>query len=145
MTDEQPPSPQPPPEASLTRFEAVLFDLDGVITPTAEVHMRAWARLFEPFLEDRGVEPYQEKDYFAYIDGRPRYEGVQALLEARGIEVPYGSPDDDPDAETVCGLGNRKNKAFMEVLEAEGVTAYPGSVRLVDSLIERGTAVACVS
>ncbi|GAA4422822.1 beta-phosphoglucomutase family hydrolase [Georgenia halophila] len=127
------------------RIDAVLFDLDGVITPTAEVHMRAWSRLFTPYLQDRGAEPYTEADYFAHIDGRPRYEGVRALLDARGITIPDGDPTDPPDAETVCGLGNRKNDEFSAVLASEGVSAYPGSVRLVDALVAGGRAVAVVS
>src|SRR5690606_37062967 len=100
-------------------IDAVLFDLDGVLTPTAEVHMRAWSRLFTPYLEARGVEPYTDADYFAHIDGRPRYEGVRAMLAARGITLPEGDPSDPPEAETVCGLGNRKNAELTAVLEAE--------------------------
>lgn len=127
-------------------LDAVLFDLDGVLTPTAEVHMRAWARLFEPYLEARGVAPYTAQDYFAHIDGKPRYEGVRSLLRARGIELPYGAPDDSPDADTVCGLGNRKNSVFTAVLESDGVTPYPGSVAFLDALADRGgVAVAIVS
>jgi beta-phosphoglucomutase family hydrolase len=128
-----------------TDYDAVLFDLDGVITPTAEVHMHAWAAMFTDFLERRGEAPYVEADYFAHIDGRPRYEGVAAMLASRGIELPWGDPADDPSAETVCGLGNRKNLAFSEVLEADGVEAYPGSVALVDRLLEMGRRVAIVS
>jgi HAD superfamily hydrolase (TIGR01509 family) len=129
--------------------EAVLFDLDGVITPTAEVHKHAWAEMFEPFLEQRGVAPYTEQDYFDHIDGKPRYEGVADLLAARGIDLPQGDPSDpsdqEPGDETVCGLGNRKNDLFGEVLERDGVEAYPGSLRLLDALDERGTKMAIVS
>jgi beta-phosphoglucomutase family hydrolase len=125
--------------------DAVLFDLDGVITPTAEVHMHAWAEMFAPFLAEHGVAPYTEQDYFAYVDGRPRYDGVATLLRARGIELPWGDPSDSPSAETVCGLGNRKNELFGRVLARDGVTAYPGSVRLIEALEHRSTPMAVVS
>lgn len=133
------------PAAVLDGLDAVLFDLDGVLTPTAVVHMHAWARLFAPLLDARGVEPYADADYFAHIDGKPRYDGVASLLASRGIELPWGDPADSPDTETVCGLGNRKNAVFTQVLETEGVTPYPGSVRLVDALIAAGRKVAVVS
>jgi beta-phosphoglucomutase family hydrolase len=125
---------------------AVLFDLDGVLTPTAEVHMRAWAALFTPVLVQHGVtQPYTDDDYFRYVDGRPRYDGVQALLESRGIELPYGDPADPPDARTVCGLGNRKNAVFSETLERDGVAPYPGSLALIDRLGALGIPAAVVS
>jgi beta-phosphoglucomutase family hydrolase len=132
-------------------YRGVLFDLDGVITPTAEVHMRAWAKMFNAFLERpgqeaRGIpEPYTDQDYFAYVDGRPRYDGVRSFLASRGIELPEGSPGDPPTAETVSGLGNRKNEAFSELLREEGVRPYPGSVQLLRSLRERGMPMAIVS
>lgn len=127
-------------------YAAALFDLDGVLTPTAEVHMSAWERMFTDFLTARGVsEPYTEDDYFAYIDGRPRYEGVAALLTARGIELPQGTPEDPPDAETVSGLGNRKNQLFTQVLRTDGITAYAGSLALMDHLEQVGVAMAVVS
>jgi beta-phosphoglucomutase family hydrolase len=125
--------------------DAVLFDLDGVITPTAEVHMHAWAEMFTDYLAQHDVEPYTEQDYYAHVDGRPRYEGVAALLASRGIDLPWGDPTDAPDAETVCGLGNRKNAMFGEVLARDGVKPYPGSLELLDALDERGTRLAIVS
>lgn len=129
-----------------TRYQAVLFDLDGVITPTAEVHMRAWARMFNAFLDARGgQEPYTDADYFAHVDGKPRYNGVRDFLASRGLTLPEGTPEDDPSQETVCGLGNRKNDAFEEVLQREGVEAYPGSVRLLEQLRELGMPMAIVS
>ncbi len=116
-------------------YAAVLFDLDGVITPTAEVHMRAWEAMFNGFLQDRGAEPpYTDQDYFDYVDGKPRYDGVRSFLHSRDIELPEGTPDDPPSAETVCGLGNRKNDAFARVLREEGVAPYPGSLALMDKL-----------
>lgn len=127
-------------------YDAALFDLDGVLTPTAEVHMSAWAAMFSDFLTARGAsEPYTEADYFAHIDGKPRYEGVAALLASRGIELPQGSPDDPPTAETVSGLGNRKNELFTEVLRSEGIEAYAGSLALLDHLAHVGVAMAVVS
>jgi beta-phosphoglucomutase family hydrolase len=127
-------------------YDAVLFDLDGVITPTAEVHMRAWATMFNAFLAERGVaEPYTDQDYFDHVDGKPRYDGVRDFLASRSIVLPEGTPDDPATAETVCGLGNRKNDAFGEVLRQEGVVAYPGSVALLDQLRTRGTRMAIVS
>lgn len=128
-------------------FDGVLFDLDGVLTPTAEVHMHAWRRLFTDFLAERGDEsgPYTDQDYFDHVDGKPRYDGVRSFLASRGITLPDGDPTDPPDAETVCGLGNRKNATFNQVLEADGIVAYPGSVRLLDALREAGTAMAVVS
>jgi beta-phosphoglucomutase family hydrolase len=140
--------------------DAVLFDLDGVLTPTAEVHMRAWERLFTDVLERQAeaadgprvaapdavdTSPYTDQDYFRFVDGRPRYEGVRAFLESRGIDLPQGSPDDPPEQQTVCGLGNRKNALFNEMLDAEGIQPYPGSVALLDELERRGTAMAVVT
>jgi len=127
-------------------FDAALFDLDGVLTPTADVHMLAWEKMFSEFLTERGVEePYTEADYFDYVDGKPRYDGVRSFLMSRGIELPDGDPSDDPAAETVCGLGNRKNDAFSAVLREDGVEAYPGSVVLLDHLAQLGVKVAVVS
>lgn len=116
----------------------MLFDLDGVVTPTAEVHMRAWSDMFNAFLAayegpgDRS--PYTEVDYFAQVDGKPRYDGVRDFLSSRGIVLPEGTPSDPPSTDTVCGLGNRKNDAFNVVLERDGVAAYPGSMLLLDHL-----------
>ncbi len=140
------PAPTP---ADLDRFAAVLFDLDGVLTPTAEVHTRAWAEMFNGFLESWSgggdTAPYTDADYFAHVDGKPRYDGVRDLLATRGIVLPEGSSDDPPEAETVSGLGNRKNAVFSQLLETDGVQPYPGSVRLLDRLRERGVPVAVVS
>ncbi|MDN5763469.1 MAG: beta-phosphoglucomutase family hydrolase [Microlunatus sp.] len=127
-------------------FDAVLFDLDGVLTPTAEVHQRAWRRMFIDYLLSRGIaEPYTDSDYFDYIDGRPRYDGVRSFLASRDITLPEGSSSDPTDADTICGLGNRKNAVFAAVLETEGVTPYPGSVAFLDHLATTGTRVAVVS
>lgn len=108
--------------------------------------MRAWSVMFNDFLSSRGVgEPYTDEDYFAHVDGKPRYDGVRTFLASRGITLPEGTPDDEPVTETVCGLGNRKNDAFRHVLDTEGITAYPGSLALLDHLARIGVAVAIVS
>ena len=130
--------------------DAVLFDLDGVLTPTAEVHMRAWAEMFGAFLAEwddpaADTSPYSDADYFAHVDGKPRYDGVRDFLASRGITLPEGDPSDPPDARSVCGLGNRKNDAFNVVLARDGVEAYQGSVVLLDLLREQGMPLAVVS
>jgi beta-phosphoglucomutase family hydrolase len=120
--------------------DAVLFDLDGVITPTAEVHMRAWSDMFNDFLAswtgEGDTAPYTDVDYFAHVDGKPRYDGVRDFLSSRGIPA----PDD-----RVRELGDRKNDAFNVVLERDGVEPYPGSVRLLDHLRRLGTPLGVVS
>ncbi|MDZ5619469.1 HAD family hydrolase [Nocardioides bizhenqiangii] len=133
-------------EVDWDQYDAALFDLDGVVTPTAEVHMRAWAAMFNDFLAGvQGQPPYTDQDYYDYVDGKPRYDGVRTFLLARGITLPEGDPSDPPEAETVAGLGNRKNEYFNRVLTEQGVQAYPGSVRLLDVLRERGLPMAIVS
>ncbi|HEY6531013.1 MAG TPA: beta-phosphoglucomutase family hydrolase [Acidimicrobiales bacterium] len=119
-------------------FAAVLFDLDGVLTETATVHAAAWKEMFDAFLRSWADAHSVEfvafdvaTDYPRYVDGKPRYEGVRSFLASRGIELPEGASDDPADAETVCGLGNRKNDLVQTILETKGVTPYPGSVRLL--------------
>lgn len=140
-----PDSPMSSGDIDLSGIRGYLFDLDGVLTPTAVVHMHAWSRLFTPFLEARGAAPYTDADYFAYIDGKPRYDGVRSLLQSRGITVEEGEVTDAPTADTVHGLGNRKNDAFNETLAEEGVTAYPASVAFLDAVTRAGAKVAVVS
>ncbi|MDJ0768400.1 MAG: HAD-IA family hydrolase [Ilumatobacter sp.] len=120
------------------RYRAVLFDLDGVITPTASVHERAWSELFAPW-------DFTPEDYLANVDGKPRYDGVQAFLASRGVELPWGDPDDPPGDDTICAMGNRKNVVFNELLERDGVDPYPGSLRVLDHLDELGIVQAIVS
>ncbi|MEV4689209.1 HAD family hydrolase [Microbacterium sp. LWH3-1.2] len=130
----------------LTAYEAVLFDLDGVLTPTAEVHMHAWQTMFEELFAAWDITPpYTERDYFDHLDGKKRYDGVASLLRSRDVEVPWGHPSDPVTADTVCGIGNRKNAVFERVLRADGIAAYPGSLRLLDMLAAAGTPVAVVS
>jgi beta-phosphoglucomutase family hydrolase len=139
-------SPDSPALPDLGSYDAVLFDLDGVLTPTAEVHMHAWRSMFEQLFADWHIPtPYSDRDYFDYLDGKKRYDGVAGLLRSRDVEVPWGDPSDPPTADTVCGIGNRKNVVFTRVLEAEGITAYPGSIALVDRLRAASVPIAVVS
>lgn len=131
--------------ARIRAARAFLLDLDGVLTPTVDVHMRAWGRLFTPFLHARGVAPYTVEDYYRLVDGRPRADGVRAVLADRGIRVPEGAPDDPPEADTVQGLGNRKNLEFTAELAENGIAPYPGSLRLLDALAPTGIRVAVVT
>lgn len=137
-----------PPETlpDLAAYDAVLFDLDGVLTPTADVHMHAWQTMFEELFAAWGIEPpYTERDYFQWLDGKQRYEGVASLLRSRDVEVPWGEPGDPVSADTVCGIGNRKNEVFARVLREDGIAPYPGSVALLDRLQAAGVPVAVVS
>ena len=132
------------------RFDAVLFDLDGVLTDTAKVHAICWKKMFDEFLQLRAEgEPFApfdlDADYRRYVDGKPRYEGVRDFLASRGIELPQGDPAESPNWETVSGLGNRKNELINEVLAAEGVEVYERSVALVRQLRDRGFRTAVVS
>lgn len=127
-------------------YAAALFDLDGVLTPTAEVHMAAWYRMFSDYFDAHGITPeYTDEDYFAHVDGKPRYDGVRACLASRGVTLPEGDPSDAAGTETICGIGNTKNDAFESILRDEGVDPYPGSVALLDHLEALGTKMAVVS
>jgi alpha,alpha-trehalase len=137
---------------SLKKLDAMIFDMDGVITNTASVHAAAWKRTFDEYLEQRAkkhgeeFKPFDaELDYLRYVDGKPRYDGVKSFLESRHISLPYGSPGDKPEQETICGLGNRKNRYFLEHLSKEGVKPYKSSVTFVKKLIKRGVRTAVVS
>jgi trehalose 6-phosphate phosphatase len=121
--------------------EAAVFDLDGVITFTARVHAAAWKELFDEYLRARAenlgerFEPFDDQyDYHAYVDGKPRYDGVLAFLRSRGINIPYGRPSDPPVAETICGLGNRKNDLFNFKVHEMGVDVDQQAVRFVREL-----------
>lgn len=132
----------------LSEFDAAVFDLDGVVTRTADVHFTAWKDLFDEYLRRRlgePLRPFTEADYLRFVDGRPRYEGVRAFLRSRDVEIAYGDPADPPDRETICGLGNRKNEAFNRRLERDGVAVFDSSVALVRKLRERGLKTAIVS
>jgi beta-phosphoglucomutase family hydrolase len=140
------------PHTALLPFDAVLFDLDGVLTSTARIHAECWRSMFDDFLRKRADRNRQsftpfdiESDYRRYVDGKPRYEGVRSFLESRSITLPYGSPTDDPATESVCGLGNRKDELVKQAIAAGEVEAYPGSVALVRKLRERKMLMAVVS
>ena len=132
-------------------FDAVIFDLDGVITKTADVHETAWAELFNGYLRDRAdrggdpFEPFTTADYGRYVDGKPRYDGVQSFLLSRGIDLPWGDPSDPPDRETVCGLGNRKNAEFLRLVEEDGVEPYDTTVSFISDLHRAGIKTALFS
>jgi len=126
-------------------FDAVIFDLDGVVTKTAVVHAAAWKAMFDEYLRGRaqktggGFKEFTyEGDYLIYVDGKPRYKGVQSFLESRDIHLEYGDPKDSPDQETVCGLGNRKNQKFVEVLKEKGAEVYETTVVLIRNLRAKG-------
>jgi beta-phosphoglucomutase family hydrolase len=131
---------------------AALFDLDGVLTPTARIHAQAWKRMFDEYLRRRARRtgeafvPFDlHADYDAHVDGLRREDGVRAFLFSRGIQLPEGADDDPPDAETVHGLGNRKNRLVVDLLEQEGVEPYEGSVRYVHAARDAGLRTAVVS
>jgi len=131
--------------SSWTAAGALLFDLDGVLTPTALVHERAWQQLFDGFLAGTGNPGYCESDYFDFIDGKPRFDGVRDFLASRGITLAEGPLDDDPAHDTVHGLGNRKNAVFNAIISNDGVAPYPGSVRFIEAALARGIKLAVVS
>ncbi|WP_116375377.1 beta-phosphoglucomutase family hydrolase [Mycobacterium sp. MFM001] len=131
---------------------ACLFDLDGVLTDTASVHTKAWKAMFDAYLKQRAERtgekfvPFDpESDYRQYVDGKKREDGVRSFLASRDIELPDGDPDDPPDAETVHGLGNRKNEAFQQTLHDDGVEVFDGSRRYLEAVADAGLATAVVS
>ena len=133
-------------------IKACLFDLDGVLTQTAKVHAAAWKQMFDEYLRRRAKREGEEfvafdprDDYDRYVDGKPRYDGVRSFMESRGIELPEGSAADPPTAETVCGLGNRKNELVLKLIEEQGVEPYEGSVRYVQAAVDAGLRRAVVS
>ncbi|EKV30557.1 hydrolase [Caenispirillum salinarum AK4] len=133
-------------------LKAIVYDLDGVVTRTADLHAAAWKDLFDAYLKDRAArtgEPFQPfdiaTDYMTYVDGKPRYDGVRSFLESRGIALPFGAPGDGPEQETVCGLGNRKNALFRKVVEENGVTVFPGARRFIEDTRAAGIRAALCS
>lgn len=119
--------------------------MDGVITQTAAVHSVAWKRMFDEYLRRRSIErgePFVEfthsRDYLGYVDGKPRYKGVEAFLLSRRIALPFGTPEDLPGADTVCGLGNRKNELFNQILATDGVAVYESTLALIRELLAQG-------
>ncbi len=131
---------------------ACLFDLDGVLTQTAKVHAAAWKQMFDDYLRHRAQEhgerfvPFDpHSDYDEYVDGKPRYDGVRSFLASRHIELPQGTPGDPPGAETVDGLGNRKNEIVLKMIHDDGVQPYEGSVRYAQAARDAGLRRAVVS
>jgi len=137
---------------SRARHDAVVFDLDGVVTQTSIVHAAAWKALFDSYLRTRAsheghdFRAFDEKsDYRLYVDGKPRYDGVRDFLASRGIELPWGQPTDPPELQTVCGLGNRKNVFFNAEVKEHGIKPYPSTVALIGRLREAGVHVGLMS
>jgi beta-phosphoglucomutase family hydrolase len=145
---------QPDSRRVITRdqYDAVLFDLDGVLTDTAGLHAKCWKQMFDEYLQQpaaQGGEAFRSfdlaTDYRLHVDGKPRFDGIRDFLKSRGIQLPEGSPDDPPQVETVCGLGNRKNELINELIEGVGVEAYEGSVKLIQHLRHHGFEIAVVT
>ncbi|MFW6154896.1 MAG: trehalose-phosphatase [Planctomycetota bacterium] len=133
-------------------FQAVLLDLDGVLTRTAAVHARAWKEMFDAYLQQRGRQdgttyaPFDiERDYRQYVDGKPRYDGVRSFLRSRGIDVPEGDDADPPDRETIQGLGNRKNELYRRHVSDDGVEVFDDAVRRIRRWRGRGLRTAIIS
>lgn len=133
-------------------ISACLFDLDGVLTDTASVHAAAWKEMFDAFLQERAeasdelVQPFDiESDYVRHVDGKLRLDGVRSFLASRGIDLPEGSPDDPPEADTIHGLGTRKNTRVLKLIEERGVEVYEHSVRFVEAVRDAGMRRAVVS
>src|SRR6516225_10210360 len=145
---------QPESKYPITReqYDAVLLDLDGVITDTANIHAACWKQMFDEYLQKRAAQtgeafrPFNvAADYRLYVDGKPRFDGVRDFLTSRGIQLPEGTPNDQPEAETVGGLGNRKNDLVNKIIEDKGVEPYEGSVKLLHQLRSQGFKLAIVT
>lgn len=130
------------------RFDAVVFDLDGVVTDTARVHFAAWRQLFDAYLAEVAAAdqaPFTHEDYLRFVDGRPRIDGVEVFLESRGIELPRGEPSDSVDAGTAWALANRKNRFFLDALAVSGVDVFADAIALADSVRRAGLQCAIVT
>ena len=147
-------SRQPKSKYAITRdqYDAVLLDLDGVITDTASVHAACWKQMFDEYLQKRATQrgevfrPFDPAvDYRLYVDGKPRFDGVRDFLGSRGIQLPEGTSEDLPETDTVGGLGNRKNDFVNRIIEDKGVEPYEGSVELIRQLRQRGFKIAVVT
>jgi len=131
-------------EMGIPAFEAVIFDMDGVITKTAITHAAAWKKMFDEYFQKRAAQlneifvEFTQNDYLAFVDGKPRYKGVASFLESRNIYLPFGNPSDKAGEETICGLGNRKNDSFNEVIARDGVEVYESTAKLLKELKNAG-------
>lgn len=133
-------------------YQAVILDLDGVITRTARLHAQAWQQMFNAFLQQRSQLTQQDyapfdpqQDYLRYVDGKPRYDGVRSFLASRDIDLPEGNAEDGPEQQTVCGLGNRKNGIFLELVRSQGVQTYADTVAQVQRWRQQGVKTAVIS
>ena len=149
-------SPEAEHAVTSERFDAVLFDLDGVLTDTVRIHTACWKTTFDDFLRARAAllgeefRPFDiEADYLRYVDGKPRFDGVRDFLHSRDIELPEGEPDASPDAspdeESVCGVGNRKNRLVNQAIRTQGVQSYPESIAWLRRVRAAGLKTAVVS
>src|SRR5688572_14107920 len=134
------------------KIQALIFDLDGVVTPTAEIHALAWKKMFDVYLQKKGLQEgknYQPMDlatdYPQYLDGISRYQGIRNFLRSRNITLPEGTPEDDPATETISGLGNLKNRYFREVLKKDGIKAYPDTINFIQEQKAAGRCIAIIS
>lgn len=134
------------------RFDAVLFDLDGVVTATAKVHAAAWKKMFDAYLQERArargetFRPFEiDPDYRRHVDGKPRTDGVRSFLESRGIPLPCGDPESPAESETIVGLGKRKDALVKDILSKQGVEVYQGTLDFIDQVHRLGLRTAVVS
>jgi len=134
------------PAITRDRFDAVLFDLDGVLTSTAAIHAAAWKKMFDQFLATRNAGAFDiNTDYKRYVDGKPRFDGVKSFLESRNIHLPWGDPAEPPNDRTICSLGNRKDAMVKDAIAAGQVQSFEGSVKWVRQLKHQGFKLAVVS
>ena len=139
-------------QISRKEIDAVVFDMDGVITDTASIHAAAWKQMFDKYLKERAkrdgeqFQPFNaDLDYHRYVDGKPRYDGVKSFLESRDISLPYGNRKDTPDRETICGLGNQKNQYFLQRLKEQSVKVYESSIEFIRQLRSSNIETAVIS
>src|SRR5688572_29330639 len=134
------------------KIQALIFDLDGVVTPTAEIHALAWKKMFDAYLQKKGFQDGKNyppmdlaTDYPQYLDGISRYQGIRNFLRSRNINLPEGTPEDDPVTETISGLGNLKNQYFRDVLAKDGIQAYPDTINFIQEQKAAGRRIAIIS
>ena len=133
------------------RLDAVIFDMDGVVSDTARVHERCWKRIFDDYLRNRSVRTgenlrlFGEDDYIRYVDGKPRYDGVESFLSSRGISLARGAPSDPPGMDTVCALGNLKDRDFEQRVTEEGVSLFESTIRFLRTLRSHDISTALIS